>query len=227
MEKVRGKKSTSYSIFTLLVILLFVVIIPTDWFLEEDDVSESIRIAHHTKEETTVGENNEQSAVYFSECKIFGIKKLIHDYYEAYLSQDTEELFKYIDTMGDMSEEEWDFARLNIEQYMDIRCYYMEGYIEDSYLVVTYGYAKYYDINTTVPVIGTFFVRKNSSGNYYVCNSVVSNESSAYNEVMFDGRQVQELREMAQYELDTACEVDEVLRQFVEANKEYFVYLTE
>lgn len=227
MERVRGRKITSYSIFVLLILLILMVTIPTGWLEKEDEMSGGIRLAYHKKEEPQVEETENQNKVSFAENKIFGIRKLIHDYYEAYLAEDEEELFKYIDTMGDMSQEEWDFARENVEQYMDIRCYAMEGYIEDSYLVVTYGYAKYYDINTTVPVIGTFFVRMNSSGNYYVCNSVVSNESSAYNEIMFGGRQIQELREMAQYELDTACEVDEQLRQFVEENKEQFVYLTE
>lgn len=225
MEKIRGKKITSYGIFVVLILLIAAVLIPFGQNANVDDGNSGIRITHHNSNRETIEKEEQTNTVSFRECGIFGIKKLIYDYYDAYASGDDMEILKYIDTFGDMSQEEWDFARDNVERYMDIRCYSMEGYIEDSYLVVSYGYAKYRGIDTTVPVIGTFFVRANSGGNYYICNSVVSNESSAYNEIMFGGRQIQELREVAQYELDTACEVDGKLREFVEEHKEYFIYL--
>lgn len=225
MEKVRGKKITSYCIFVILILLIAAVIIPISGNGNSDYGNSGIRITHRENVRETEENSGNQNTVSFTECGIFGIKKLINEYYDAYASGDDREILKYIDTFGDMSQEERDFAKENIEQYMDIRCYYMKGYIEGSYLVVSYGYAKYRGIDTTVPVIGTFFVRANSGGNYYICNSIVSNESSAYNEIMFGGRQIQELREMAQYELDTACEVDMKLQQFVEEHKEYFIYL--
>lgn len=160
----------------------------------------------------------------FVECDVFGIKKLIRDYYDAYLGDNNDEILKYIDTFGDLDDEKRAFAKENVEQYMNIRCYYMEGSIKGSYLVVSYGYAKYHGINTTVPVVDTFFVRLNSSGNYYISNSVVSDESEAYNEIMFEGKQVLEIKDMAEYELNTACEVDGGLREFVQANSDYFIY---
>lgn len=227
MEKVRGKRITSYCIFVILVLLVLFVCIPSEWIWRTDEGNGGIRIKHGNTGRLPENDMENQSGVSFNECRIFGIKKLIDEYYDAYASDDDMEILKYIDTFGDMSQEDRNFAKENVEQYMNIRCYCMEGYIEDSYLVVSYGYAKYYGINTTAPVIGTFFVRMNSSGNYYICNSVVSNESSAYNEIMFGGKQVQELREMAQYELDAACEVDAGLREFAERNKDYFTYVEE
>lgn len=123
-----------------------------------------------------------------------------------------------------MDEKLRNFRRTYMEQMMSVRCYYAEGYVEDSYLVISYGYAKYHNYETTVPVIGKFYVRMNSSGSYYICNSVVSNERSSYNEIMFASRQAQEIYEMAQYELDTACEVDRALNDFVKTYGDFFVY---
>ena len=89
---------------------------------------------------------------------------------------------------------------------------------------MTYAYAKHYGIDTTIPTVGHFFVRMNANGTYYICNSIISDESSSYNELMFESRQVMELYEMAQYELDTACEVDDNLKDYVETYREFFDY---
>lgn len=228
MEKIRGKRLTSYTISILMALLLVAALIPNHMLYGEDKDSTEVRIKQHSPElegELDAEQNAEANTVNsFQECSIFGIKKLIRDYYDAYLLEDDTELMKYIDTVGDLDEEQRNFQRINMEQMMGIRCYYTEGYVEGSYLVISYGYAKYYNINATVPVVGKFLVRRNSSGNYYICNSVVSNESSAYSEIMFESSQAQELYEMAQYELDTACEVDQKLNDFVTAYKEFFVY---
>lgn len=223
MEKIRGKRITSYCIFVFMILLIVVVLIPQNAFLSNQKAKDTIRLMQRRpkQEEKQKEETGSNS---FAECRIFGIKKLINDYYDAYIMPDDKMILKYMDTFGDMDQGVRKFSQENVEQYMDISCYSMEGSVEGSYLVISYGYAKYYGINTTVPVVGTFFIRTNSSGSYYICNSVVSNESSAYNEIMFEGKQVQEMKEVAQYELDTACEVDLILKQFVENNPEYFKY---
>lgn len=228
MDKIRGKRLTSYTISILMALLIVASLIPNSMRYGEDKDFREVRIKYHSSEfegESDAEQNTESNTVNsFQECSVFGIKKLIRDYYDAYLLEDDTELMKYIDTVGDLDESLRDFQRINMEQMMGIRCYYAEGYVEGSYLVISYGYAKYYNINATVPVVGKFLVRMNSSGNYYICNSIVSNESSSYSDIMFESSQAQELYEMAQYELDTACEVDQKLSDFVTAYKEFFVY---
>lgn len=228
MEKIRGKRLTSYSIAVLMVLLFGAALVPNNMLYGEDEVFKEVRIKQHiagNEEETDQGQSTgANTANSFQECSILGIRKLIRDYYDAYLLEDDTELMKYIDTVGDLDENLRNFQRINVDQIMGIRCYYAEGYVEGSYLVISYGYVKYYNINTTVPVVGKFLVRMNSSGNYYICNSIISNESSAYNDIMFESRQAQELYDMAQYELDTACEVDQALSDFVTAYQEFFVY---
>lgn len=228
MEKIRGKRFTSYTIFILLVLLIAAALVPNGLFYREPVDAKEVRMKQHTdkteQEPDAEGGTENNTVNSFQECSIFGIKKLIRDYYDAYLLEDDTELMKYIDTIGDLDEDLRRFRQTHMEQMMGIRCYIAEGYVEGSYLVISYGYAKYYNINTTVPVVGKFLVRTNSSGNYYICNSIVSNESSAYSEIMFESRQAQELYEMAQYELDTAREVDQGLNNFVTAYQEFFVY---
>ncbi len=228
MEKIRGKRLTSYTITVFMALLIAAALLPNDIFYGQNIQQKEVRTKQHVaepKKEPDTQENVEENkANSFQECNIFGIKKLIRNYYDAYLSDNDTELMKYIDTIGDLDEELRSFRQMNMEQIMGIRCYIAEGYVEGSYLVISYGYAKYYNINTSVPVIGRFLVRMNSSGNYYICNSVVSNESSAYSEIMFNSGQAQELYEMAQYELDTACEVDHKLNDFVTLYQEFFSY---
>lgn len=223
MGRVYGKRITSYIVFVILAVLVLVCLRPGELFVKNTKSKESIRLRQEQNIYVEETENNIQSST-FVECDVFGIKKLIRDYYDAYLDEDDDEILKYIDTYGDLDVSKRVFARKNVEQYMDIRCYYMEGSIKGAYLVVSYGYAKYYGINTTVPIVDTFFVRMNSSGNYYISNSVVSDESKAYNEIMFEGKQVLEMKSMAEYELNTACEVDALLWEFVQANMDYFIY---
>lgn len=224
MGRIHGKKITSYSVLLLMTVLLLVCLRPGELFVEVPGSMNAVRLKHEevATYDEKVSDSVGQSS--FTECKVFGIEKLIRDYYDAYLHEDDNELLKYIDTYGNLDMDMRAFARKNVEQYMDIRCYYMEGFVKDTYLVVSYGYAKYHGINTAVPVVGTFYVRANSGGNYYISNSAVSDDGQAYNELMFEDKQVQEIKNMAAYELDTACEVDGVLRVFVENNEKYFVY---
>lgn len=224
MKKIHGKKITSYSVLVCLISMLIVCLKPGGIFLNGLNEANVTRLSSEELTKADTVEDEITSGASFGECKVFGIKKLIRDYYDAYLAEDDNELLKYIDTYGNMNIEEQNFARQYIEQYMDIRCYYMEASIKNAYLVVSYGYAKCRDIDTTIPVVDTFFVRMNSSGNYYICNSAASDESAAYNELMFEGSQVLELKSMAQYELDTACEVDSNLSDFVNSNSGFFNY---
>ena len=223
MERIRGKKITSYSITIFMVLLIAAALFPNNLLYGRDEEEKNVRIKQHIQEPPKE-EKVQENANSFRECSVIGINKLIRNYYEAYLMEEDTELLKYIDTVGDMDEKLRNFRRTYMEQMMSIRCYYAEGYVEDSYLVISYGYAKYHNYETTVPVIGKFYVRMNSSGSYYICNSVVSNERSSYNEIMFASRQAQEIYEMAQYELDTACEVDRALNDFVKTYGDFFVY---
>lgn len=224
MDRVRGKRVTSYFVFAILLFVMALAIYPFSFTDDRYEENRSVRLNHKEVETTETVDNDRDMNNSFTECSVFGIKNLIKEYYRAYPSEDRNEILRYIDTFGNMDEESREFAIANVEQYMDISCLYMNGPIDNSYLVVCYGYAKFYEMDTTVPVIGKFFVRMNASGNYYICNSDVSNEISAYNEIMFSNRQMQELVEMAGYELDTACEVDEKLRSFVADNEKYFKY---
>lgn len=223
MDKVRGKRLTSYSITVFVVLLIAAALFPNNMLYGRNGDQKDVRIKQHVKEPKKEQEVRED-ANSFRQCNVMGINNLIRNYYDAYLADDDTELMKYIDTVGDLDENLRSFRQINLEQIMGIRCYYAEGYVENSYLVISYGYAKYYNYETTVPIIGKFYVRMNSSGSYYICNSVVSNERSAYNEIMFDSRQAQELYEMAQYELDTACEVDHALNDFVSVYDRFFEY---
>lgn len=224
MERIRGKKITSYSIIIFMLLLLAAALFPNHLLYGQDTEQKNVRLRQNTQKPQQEQQNIRENVNSFRECSIFGINNLIRNYYDAYLMKDDTELMKYIDTVGDMDEALRDFHRSYIEQIMGIRCYYAEGYVEDSYIVISYGYAKYYNYETTVPVIGKFYVRMNSGGSYYICNSVVSSERSAYNEIMFESRQAQEIYEMAQYQLDTACEVDTALNEFVTFYQDFFVY---
>lgn len=223
MEKVRGKKITSYSILVILLVLIALAIDPYELMLALPEHN-PVRLNH---EEIVMQESvgdEPVSSMTFSECNVFGINKVINDYYDAYIMEGDDEILKVMDTFGDMDIEKRSFAQQNVEQYMNIRCYYTEASIDGAYLVVSYGYAKYYNINTTIPEIGMFFVRMNSSGNYYICNRDISNEVSAYNQMVFEMKTVTELKENAMYELESACEVDMKLREFVQNNIDYFGY---
>lgn len=223
MERIRGKKITSYSITIFMLLLLAASLFPNHLLYGQDEEPKSMRLKQIVQE-VQPEQNIQENANSFRECSVIGINKLIRNYYDAYLMDDDTELMKYIDTVGDMNEAQRNFHRTFIEQIMGIRCYFAEGYVEDSYIVISYGYAKYYNYETTVPVIGKFYVRMNSGGSYYICNSVVSSERSAYNDILFQSRQAQEIYEMAQYQLDTACEVDTALNEFVTQYQDFFVY---
>ncbi|MGN0514679.1 MAG: hypothetical protein ACI4GD_10400 [Lachnospiraceae bacterium] len=222
MSEIKGKRAISYAILAFLSVLFCIALIPAGSAFGIGE-TQSIRITRSEQNITVDNGAETSNALSFSECEIFGIRKLINNFYDAYLGED-EQLMRYIDTLGAMDLDQRNFAKEHIEKYMDIRCYCMEGNMDGSYLVVTYAYAKHYGIDTTIPTVGHFFVRMNANGTYYICNSIISDESSSYNELMFESRQVMELYEMAQYELDTACEVDDNLKDYVETYREFFDY---
>lgn len=222
MDKKVRFKILSYIILLILCILVVSIFMPFYKPVDSNQPDTSIRL--HREDNSYIEETSSSSGNSFRECDKFGIRKLINDYYDAYSRGDEELILKYVDTFGSMDEDNLHFAGEYVEQYMDISCYIMEGYVKDSYLVVAYGYSKFYDIDTTIPVIGKFFVRANTSGDYYICNSEVSNECTTFNELMFEGKQVEELRSMAEYEIETAIEVDKKLSGFLMNNSKYFEY---
>lgn len=223
MKKVHGNKILSYVLSILSIILIVNVFIPQWNLWRGEKENSSVRLEGEEIVEIVSPPQNDNLNS-FTECHVFGINKLIKDYYEAYIEENDDEILKYTDTFGNMDISYRKFCQNNIERFIGFQCYYMNGLIDDSYLVLSYGYAKCVGISTPVPIIGKFYVRMNAGGNYYICNSEISSENSAYNQSMFESNQARELFEMAKYELDTACEVDNILRVFVQQYKEYFSY---
>lgn len=184
---------------------------------DSDNSVQMVRLPVRPQTEIIKSSGEEQNiATKFVECREFDIKHLLRNYYDVLSDGDREELSKYVDDVSGFSEE---FLRQNIdyvEQYMDIQCYYMEGMMPGTYLVVAYSYAKFYGIGTTVPVINEFYVCSNAHGRYYICMKEVGEEVDAYNRFMFENSQIQEMYAMYKAERENAIRYDSQVKELLE-----------
>lgn len=161
------------------------------------------------------GSGQQDMATGFVECREFDIKSLLRNYYDVLSDGERTELSKYVDDVSGFTDE---FLQKNldyVEKYMDIQCYYMEGMMPGTYLVVAYGYVKFYGIDTTVPVMDEFYVCSNAHGRYYICKEDVGEEVDAYNRFMFESSQVVEMHELQQHERENAMEYDPEIEELL------------
>lgn len=219
-----SKMIISYTVFFNICLLVVVSFLPYSrvWNLNSSTTQFEYSVIrereHSDTTDMTLSDYN------FKECKNQGIRQLIRDYFDGYLAPKDDALIRCTDTLETFNWEERVFARERVERLMQMKCYYASGLIADSYLVVGSIYVKFRDIDTPIPYIDTFFVRKNVSGQYYICKSEVSNEIDTFNSIMFSGKQVKAMKERVLYELNSACEVDEKLAIFVAENNMFFEY---
>lgn len=205
-----------------LVIFLYVatfimsavlILIPPKKNVTASSGGEDIVIRKTVQEETEFFNNKSTEFVTYEPCHDADINKLIRNFYKALASGDENELQKYTDKT-EIYQELLGLNESYVSNYINLSCYYAEGFLDNTYVVMAYSYIKYKNISTTVPNLDLFYVCMNASGTYYISNQIVSEEVSAYIDMMKSNKDVEMMQGIRDEEYQEALESDEQLEEF-------------
>ncbi len=217
-ERIQKFNRAFFSAWLLAFVFIGVVFLNvfSFWSVKPDNSMQMQRIPVKKNSVDTDNNGSEQDMVTgFVECREFEIRHLLRNYYDVLSSGDRTELSKYVDDVSGISDEFLSQNLEYVEKYMDIQCYYMEGMMPGTYLVVAYSYVKFYGIDTTIPVIDEFYVCSNAHGRYYICENDIGEEIETYNRYMFENSQILEMHKMQQQERENAMEYDPMVEELL------------
>lgn len=141
---------------------------------------------------------------------------LMEKYYAALAEGDIETLSGLKNYIPDIEKLRIEKKSNYIETYENIVCYTKAGLAEDSYLVYAYNEAKIKGIETPAPALNTFVVYKNDSGEYYIYEGDLDDNTFHYFQELSKQDDVTNLCNIVQAKYNEAIEKDEQLKTFME-----------
>ena len=144
------------------------------------------------------------------------VNMLMEKYYKALADDD-------IDTIAELKNYVSDLEKLKIEKkshyieiYENIVCYTKAGLAEGTYLVYVYNEAKMKGFETPVPALNTFVVMKNDSGEYYIYEGDLDDNTFNYFQELSAQEDVANLCNTVQAKYNEVIAEDEQLAEFME-----------
>lgn len=102
------------------------------------------------------------------------INALFEEYYKYYAKGDTQAIEKIAFPISDTEKSYIQCFSKCVESYEDINCYTKNGIAEGEYAVIVVTQTKFPDIASTAPEMASFYIRKDSRGNFYIDNAYSS-----------------------------------------------------
>ena len=210
-------KYVSYVLILVAVLVIIIAFLPVNSKKTFSSGEVIIRNSQLDVNETTPGETSSTliSVKTFSKNGFPMINQLVGKYYDSLMTNDDTKLSKYTDSVENIDPLKRIINSQYIESYQSLDCYTMEGMIEGSYIVVALYQIKYKNISTVASYLDYFYVCTDISGNIFITNKAVSDEISAYNQLMYENNMIKGLEQLVASEYDTALKNDEQLAAFV------------
>ena len=147
------------------------------------------------------------------------INSLYETYYTAMKNGDVETLSNIVDGY-EFTQEEVDKEREYVEDYRNIKCYTIDGLLENTYIVYVYNEVKFYNIDTWAPGLYGSYVCRNEDGTVYINEGMVEGEVAAFIEEMDNSEAVRDLNAQVDQALLDAQSQDPALDNLVKMLKE-------
>jgi len=210
-------KYVSYLLILVAVLVIIIAFLPVNSKKTFSSGEVVIRNAQSDVIETAPGGMSSAfiSVKTFSKNGYPMINQLVGRYYDSLMTNDNTKLNKYTDSVENIDPLKRIINSEYIESYQSLDCYTMTGMIEGTYIVVALYQVKYKDISTVTSYLDYFYVCTDISGNIFITNKAVSDEISAYNQLMYENNTIKSIEQLVANEYDTALKNDEQLAAFV------------
>lgn len=206
---VSNKKLSIPAAAVVLVILLACVSVLSGKKSDTKDITESAQSG-------TELSMMQVPEVPLEENAVAPVTELMNRYYTALADGDVDTLSSIKNYISDVEKLYIEKKSNYIEKYENIVCYTKAGLTEGSYLVYAYNEAKIQDIETTVPALNTFVVYQNESGEYYIYEGDLEDNTFNYFQELSGQDDVTNLCNSVQAKYNEAIADDEALAEFME-----------
>lgn len=214
-------KYVSYLLIVIAVGVIIIAFLPVSKKTRSSSAEVVIRNTESAIFETAADEKSSEKSSESISIKTFikngypNVTQLVTRYYDALLTNDDSKLSKYTDSVEDIDPFKRTVNAQYIEAYQSVDCYTMAGMVDGTYIVAALIQVKYKDIATVVPYLDYYYVCTDLSGNLYISNKPVSDEISAYNQLMYESNMLKGLQQLVANQYDAALKSDEQLAEFV------------
>ena len=143
------------------------------------------------------------------------VLKVMTSYYAAKTNKDLETL-KKLDPSIDETEEKANLDSSYVESYSNIKTYSKQGPTEDSCVVYVCYDGKVKDIETLVPSLTQFYLKKDADGSYIITDPTGDQAAESFIEETRKSTEVQNLIDTVNQQCEDAKNSNNVLKQFMD-----------
>lgn len=169
--------------------------------------------------EDEIAQSDEESLDYsvpLEENAVAAVNEFMNRYYAALADGDVDTIAGMMNYISDNDRLRIEKKSEYIERYDNIICYTKEGLTDGAYLVYAYNEVKFYDYDTPVPALTTFALFKNESGEYYIYEGDLDDNTFSYYTELSAQDDVTNLCNTVQAQYNETVGADSELAEFMD-----------
>lgn len=174
------------------------------------------------KNEDEIGQETAESeqesldySVPLEENAVAAVNEFMNRYYAALADGDVTTIEGMMNYISEQDRLRIEKKSEYIEKYDNLICYTKKGLTDGAYLAYVYNEVKFYDFETPVPALTTFVLFKNESGEYYIYEGDVDDNTFSYYTQLSAQDDVTNLCNTVQAKYNETVGADSALSEFM------------
>ena len=164
----------------ILIVCVFITVLVAVNANQRDKLEKEAEAASLAAEQQMEEEVQDMPAYDLEENAYPEVNNVVRAYYDAQASGDMETISGLNTYLNDIQKIKVEELSKYIESYPQLDVYTKPGLTDNTYVAYVCSEVKFYDLETTIPGMQTYYIGQDENGNYYINNGTYDDTVSSY-----------------------------------------------
>ena len=164
----------------ILIVCVFITVLVAVNANQRDKLEKEAEAASLAAEQQMEVEVQEMPTYDLEENAYPEVNNVVRAYYDAQASGDMETISGLNTYLNDIQKIKVEELSKYIESYPQLDVYTKPGLTDNTYVAYVCSEVKFYDLETTIPGMQTYYIGQDENGNYYINNGTYDDTVSSY-----------------------------------------------
>ena len=164
----------------ILIVCVFITVLVAVNANQRDKLEKEAEAASLAAEQQMEEEVQDMPANDLEENAYPEVNNVVRAYYDAQASGDMETISGLNTYLNDIQKIKVEELSKYIESYPQLDVYTKPGLTDNTYVAYVCSEVKFYDLETTIPGMQTYYIGQDENGNYYINNGTYDDTVSSY-----------------------------------------------
>lgn len=164
----------------ILIVCVFITVLIAVNANQRDKLEKEAEAAALAAEQQTEEEVQEMPTYDLEENAYPEVNNVVRAYYDAQASGDMETISSLNTYLNDIQKIKVEELSKYIESYPQLDVYTKPGLTDNTYVAYVCSEVKFYDLDTTIPGMQTYYIGQDENGTYYINNGTYDDTVSNY-----------------------------------------------